>query len=164
MALRKLQRQAQNAETGMNYSIAKKQLTPQPVLVLRRQIQPSQIALALAEMFPRVLQDAQRTGAAVVGPPFARYLEMGRDAWIIEAGFPVAGPSDETLPGGLAAMTIHAGPYDKLPEAHAAIGEWIAAEGLVAAGAAWESYVTDPGNHPDPKDWKTEVYVPIKVG
>jgi AraC family transcriptional regulator len=146
----------------MNYSIVKKKLTPQPVLVLRRQIQPSQIAPALAEMFPRVLQEAQRTGAAVVGPPFARYLEMGRDAWTIEAGFPVMGPSDETLPGGPMAMTMHEGPYDKLPEAHAAIGKWIAAEGLVAAGAAWESYVTDPGDHPDPKDWKTEVYVPVK--
>jgi AraC family transcriptional regulator len=145
----------------MNYSIAKKKLTPQPVVVLQRQIHPSQIAQALAEMFPQVMQDAQRSGAAVVGPPFARYLEMAREGWTIEAGFPVAGPSDETLPGGPVAVTTHEGPYDKLPEAHAAIGEWVAAEGLVVAGAPWESYVTDPGSHPDPKDWKTEVYVPL---
>ena len=145
----------------MNYSIAKKKLTPQPVMVLRREIHPSQIAQELAEMFPLVLQGALRNGAAVVGPPFARYLEMGRGPWIIEAGFPVAGQSDETLPGGPVAVTTHEGPYDKLPEAHAAIGEWIAAEGLVVAGSPWESYVTDPSDHPDSKDWKTEVYVPL---
>jgi AraC family transcriptional regulator len=145
----------------MTYSITRKKLTPQPVLVLRRQIQPSGIAQALAEMFQQVFEDAQRNGVALAGPPFARYLEMGRGLWTIEAGMPVAGPSADTLPGGLAAMTTHAGPYDQLPEAHAAIQQWIAAEGLAAAGAPWESYVTDPADYPDPKDWKTEVYFPL---
>ncbi len=146
----------------MAYSITKKKLAPQPVLVLRRKIQPSGIAQALAEMFQQVFQDAQRNGAALAGPPFARYLEMGRRMWTIEAGMPVAGPLTDTLPGGLAAVTTHTGPYDKLPEAHAAIQEWIAAEGLAAAGTPWESYVTDPADYPDPKDWKTEVYVPLE--
>jgi AraC family transcriptional regulator len=145
----------------LTYTITKKNLTPQPVLVVRRQIQPSGIAQALAEMFPQAFQEVQRMGVTVMGPPFARYLEMGPGLWTIEAGIPVSGGSADSLPGGLAAVTTHAGPYDKLPEAHAAIGQWIAAEGLAAGGAAWESYVTDPGNYPDPKDWKTEVYVPL---
>jgi len=145
----------------MTYSITKTKLAPQPVMVLRREIQPSGIAQALAEMFPQVFQNAQRSGAVVVGPPFARYLEMGLGMWTIEAGIPVAGPSADTLPGGLAAVTTHTGPYDKLREAFAAIQKWIAAEGLAAAGAPWESYVTDPADYPDPKDWKTEVYVPL---
>ena len=145
----------------MAYSITKRKLAPQPVRVMRRQIQPSEIAQALAEMFQQVFEDVQRSGVALAGPPFARYLEMGRGLWTIEAGFPIAGPSADTLPGGLAAVTTHAGPYDKLSEAHAAIQQWMAAEGLTAAGALWESYVTDPADYPDPKDWKTEVVFPL---
>ena len=147
----------------MAYSISKRKLTPQAVVVLRREIQPSGIAQALAEMFPLAFRDAGQRGLAPAGAPFARYLEMGPDRWTIEAGIPVVGQVSglPTLPGGVAAVTTHAGPYDKLPEAHAAIQRWIAAEGLAVAGAPWESYVTDPGNYPDPKDWKTEVFFPL---
>ena len=52
----------------------------------------------------------------------------------------VAAPSEEdvrsdTLPGGFVATTTHAGSYDKLTDAHAAVQQWIEAEGLIAAGA-----------------------------
>lgn len=67
----------------------------------------------------------------------------------------------DTLPGGFAATTIHNGPYDKLSEAYAAVEQWMATEGLVAAGAPWESYLNDPSDHPDPRDWKTEVFWPV---
>lgn len=49
-----------------------------------------------------------------------------------------AGVVEDLLPGGPAATTVHEGPYD-------------------TAGAPWESYITDPAEYPDPKDWKTEV-------
>ena len=39
---------------------------------------------------------------------------------------------------------------------------WMEGQGLVAAGAPWESYVTDPTTVPDPKDWKTEVFWPVQ--
>ncbi len=32
--------------------------------------------------------------------------------------------------------------------------------GLRPAGAPWEWYVTDPAEHPDPADWRTEIYWP----
>ena len=34
--------------------------------------------------------------------------------------------------------------------------------GVPAAGAPWESYITDPAEYPDPKDWKTEVCWPFR--
>ena len=159
----------------MEYSITTKELLPQPVLVVRRRVKPSEIAATLAEALGRVFQHAQRTGVALAGQPLTRYLEWGPGLLTIEAGMPVAAPAAplsssaagagdiaaETLPGGLAATTIHAGPYDKLTEAHAAIQVWIEARGFVAAGAPWESYVTDPADYPDPRDWKTEICWPI---
>jgi len=57
--------------------------------------------------------------------------------------------------------TIHTGAYDSLPEAHAALEGWLESRDLRAAGAVWEVYVTDPGQVPDPSEWKTEVICPL---
>jgi len=153
----------------MDYSITKKNLAPQPVLVVRRRVKPSEIAITLAEALGSVFQYAQRTGTPLAGQPFTRYLEWGPGLITIEAGMPVAAlvPDEgdvkaDTLPGGPVATTTHAGSYDKLTEAHAAIQVWIEEQGLVATGAPWESYVTDPADYPDPKDWKTEVFWPLR--
>ena len=159
---RKLQR------NDMAYSITKKEVPPQPVLLMRRRVKRSEVASALAQMLPNAFQYAQRIGAVMAGPPFTRYLDWGPGLIAIEAGVPVAasapGEGDivaDTLPGGLVANTTHAGPYDKLTEAHAAVQVWIEEQGLVASGAPWEFYVTDPASYPDPKDWKTEVFWPL---
>ncbi len=154
----------------MSYSITTKEIAAQPVLLVRRRIKRPEIAKTIGESLPLVFLQAQKVGAALAGHPFARYLDWGPGMTTIEAGMPVQTPGgaagdgevlSDTLPGGLVATTTHAGLYDKLTEAHAAIQEWIEAEGLQAAGAPWESYVTDPGEFPDPKDWKTEVFWPL---
>jgi AraC family transcriptional regulator len=115
---------------------------------------------------------AQQNGIALAGLPLTRYVEMGYGMVTMEPAMRIATPDAvapppgsevvaDTLPGGWAAMTTHIGAYDKLQDAYAALEQWMEAEGLVAAGAPWESYVTDPGDYPDPKDWKTEVFWPI---
>jgi effector-binding domain-containing protein len=59
------------------------------------------------------------------------------------------------LPAGRAAVTIHRGPYDGLGEAHQAVVEWCAEQGLDRAGPRWEIY----GHHrDDPAEIEIEVY------
>jgi AraC family transcriptional regulator len=163
----------------MTYSIEKQELSPQPVLVVRRRVKRSEIAATIGEALPRVFAYAQQRGIALAGLPFTRYIEMGPEFITMEPGMCVAPgtemgsdpagtqTSDEgevvsaILPGGPVASTIHTGPYDQLPNAYAAIQEWIESHGFTPGGAPWESYLTDPGEHPDPKDWKTEVLWPI---
>jgi AraC family transcriptional regulator len=156
----------------MTYAIPKKELTPQPVLVVRRRIKPADLANTLAEVLGAIFLHAQQNGMALAGQPFTRYLEWGPGVWTIEAGLPVAALSKDssrakgevradTLPGGPAATTTHTGPYDGLFRAHAAVQQWIEAEKLVATGAPWEVYVTDPADFPDPKDWKTDIFWPL---
>lgn len=60
-----------------------------------------------------------------------------------------------------AAVAVHRGHYDRLGDTHTAVQAWIDAEGERAGGPAWEVYITDPAEHPDPADWRTEVIVPL---
>ena len=163
----------------MTYSITKKQHAPEPVLVVRRRVKRSDIASAIAGALPQVFAYAQTHGIALAGLPFTRYVEMGPGLITMEPGMRVASGAStpiasaptqasagaevfaDTLPGGPVASTVHAGPYEQLSDAYAAIQQWIESQGLTAAGAPWESYLTDPAEHPDPADWKTEVLWPV---
>lgn len=153
----------------MQYDVLEKDLNPQPVLVTRRRIKRSEIANVLGEMLGKVFLHAQRAGATIVGQPFIRYLEWGPGMISIEAGLPVAAPSEgdgeviaERLPGGRMAVTTHRGPYTQLFEAHAAVQQWIEGHGHRAKGSPWEVYVTDPADEPEPKNWRTDVIWPME--
>jgi len=171
---------SEEANSDVTYSITKKDLLPQPVLIVRRRVKRSEIAATIAEGLGHVFRYAQEHGIALAGLPFTRYPETGPGLVTMEPGMRIASsgqapnPIDpawigtgaaevivDTLPGGPAAVTTHAGSYDNLQDAYAAIEQWIEAEGLVAKGPPWESYITDPTEHPDPKDWKTEVFWPL---
>ncbi|GAB3250154.1 AraC family transcriptional regulator [Kineosporia babensis] len=140
-------------------------------LVMRRRITRDEIATALAETLPVVFGYAQQHGLAIAGPPFARYPEIGMGSLVIEGGITLAGPPSTQLPdeidalvipAGRAVTTIHRGPYDTLPESHQQIGKWMREEGLTADGAPWETYLTDPGDHPDPATWETQIIQPAR--
>ncbi len=154
----------------MPYTVVKKQLSPQPVLIVRRRVKRSDIAATIGESLPLIFAYAQQNGIALAGLPFTRYVEMGPGLITMEPGMRVAGklpPGQgdilaDTLPGGPAVTTVHAGSYDKLTDAYAAIEHWMETEKLASAGAPWEKYLNDPSEHPDPKDWKTEVFWPVK--
>lgn len=146
-----------------------RQLTPQPALVMRRRAAQSEIAATLGEILPAVFTHAQRAGIPLAGPPFTRYLSGGPGLFSLEAGMAIAGPAQPTgeievaeLPGGPAAVAVHVGAYDSLGQTHAAIERWIADHGHAVVGAPWEVYVTDPGEQPNPADWRTEVLYPIR--
>jgi AraC family transcriptional regulator len=154
--------------SAMTVEVTRRELTAQPALIIRRRIPPTEIAAALGECLPAVFAHAQRAGIPLAGPPFARYVEMGRGLMTIEGGMPIASPGAGEgeieaieLPAGPAAVAIHVGAYDRLGETHAALEAWIEAQGLRAGGPPWEVYVTDPAEHPDPTSWRTEVIWPL---
>jgi AraC family transcriptional regulator len=140
-------------------------------LVMRRRVTRDEIAAALAECLPAVFAYAQQHGLAMTGPPFARYPEVGMGSLVIEGGVPVAeAPSTPltggiealTIPAGRAAVAVHRGPYDSLPESYQEIEKWMRDRQMSAAGAPWETYLTDPGERPDPATWETEIVQPVR--
>jgi AraC family transcriptional regulator len=89
---------------------------------------------------------------------------------VMEAGFAIAAPADGdpdagiealTIPAGEAAVAIHRGPYDGLPATFEAVEAWVRSEGRSPGGPPMELYLTDPGEHPDPQTWETQVVLPV---
>jgi len=153
---------------AMPVEVTRRQLDPRPALIVRRKTREADLAATIGQVLQKVFAHAQQHGLPFAGPPFVRYVEMGRGSMTIEGGLPIAAPvkSDGEieaieLPGGPAAVAIHAGPYDTLGQTHAEVDAWITAQGAKPAGAPWETYLTDPGEKPDPKDWRTEVVYPL---
>jgi len=62
-------------------------------------------------------------------------------------------------PAGEAAVCVHRGPYNRLSEAHGAIGKWMAANRRESAGYSWEIY-GDPT--PEPADTETTIVYLLK--
>ncbi len=149
-------------------SIVRKEIPEQPILFIRRRIEPGTTQAALAECFGKLFAHGAQKGLPMAGWPLCRYISMGPGLWTIEPAMPLAAAANGegemqpgVLPGGPVALGIHSGPYEGLPQTNAAIERWIEANGFKVAGAPWEQYVTDPGEHPDPADWRTEVYWPL---
>jgi effector-binding domain-containing protein len=59
------------------------------------------------------------------------------------------------LPAGMAAMTVHRGPFGEVKAAHDAVLGWCADHGHRASGTRWEIHGPDDG---DPAQHWTEVY------
>ena len=159
--------------TDMTYDIVQKELDAQPVLLVRRRVNRSQIGSAIGEALPHIFMYAQQHGIALAGHPLTRYVDVGPGLLTIEPAMRVvsrpasdakAGAGEvveDVLPAGSVATTIHTGPYETLTEAYAALELWMEQNGRRPAAPPWEDYITDPAESPDPKDWKTEVCWPI---
>jgi effector-binding domain-containing protein len=87
----------------------------------------------------------------------------------VEIGFTVRelvpGEGDvepSSLPAGEVAVTLHRGPYERLPEALAALQDWIREHGRRAAGPHWEMYLNGPPDVMDPEELETEVFIPLE--
>jgi AraC family transcriptional regulator len=149
-------------------SIERRELMPQPVLIMRCRTPRAELQMAIGNSRGGVYGHCQKVGLPLDGRPFTRYLSTGPGLMTIECGKPLAAPAASdgaieaaTLPGGPTLVAMHGGLYDQLNETYVAMERWMDANGVRPGGAPWESYITDPADYPDPADWRTEVYWPL---
>lgn len=137
---------------------------------VRRRVKPSEIGPLCAEVLPQVSGWLGDKGLQRDGMPITVYHSLDRKTGEFDlqpGGFvdeAVESEGDFTAgvtAAGDAAHAVHAGPYDTLGETWGALWEWIAAQSRTVSQPAWEVYVTDPGDHPDPEDWRTEIFIPL---
>jgi AraC family transcriptional regulator len=149
-------------------SITRQERAAQPILFIRRRVAQGELQGMLAECFGKLYGHAQKAGLPLAGFPLARYVAVGPGLMTVDAAVPLVSPAAGEgemqagfLPAGPVALGIHGGVYEELKDTNAAIERWIEAQGYEAGGPHWEWYVTDPGEHPNPADWRTEVYWPL---
>jgi effector-binding domain-containing protein len=137
--------------------------------VVRATVPRDDITEALGQIFQAVHRALESQGVATDGSHFARWHAFG-DHVDMEAGLMVAGPiapdgevEPGQLPGGRAAIAVHAGPYEGLRATYEAMEAWLAESGHRASGGPWEIYLTDPSAEPDPSRWLTEVIYPLEA-
>jgi len=137
---------------------------------VRRRVKPPEIGPLCAEVLPRVRGWLADKGLHRDGMPITVYhsYDQKADEFDLQPGGFVAEAVEVegditagVTAAGDAAHAVHAGLYDSLGETWEALWEWIAAQGRTVSQPAWEVYVNDPGDHPDPKDWRTEIFIPL---
>lgn len=153
-------------------SIECRDLAAQPIVFIHRDIPRADLADAIGECLGAVYLHCKNEDLALGGPPFARYTSVEGDRLGVDIGMPLAAPAGEGkltetgietgfLADGTAACAVHIGDYAQLGATYGALERWISANGYRPGGAPWESYLTDPGDHPNSADWRTEVYWPV---
>lgn len=140
---------------------------PRPTLSLRASVPMAEIGPKMGELLPAVWHQAQALGARPAGPAYSRYYSHGETV-DFEAGMVLAAPvqADDPfrageLPGGTVATLEHVGPYDSLRTSWEVLYGWLGGQALTPT-AAWEEYLTDPGQEPDSSKWRTRLCA--KVG
>lgn len=155
----------------MNYDITRQPIAETIFLNMRARCSHADIANTLGGLLGPVFQFAVANGLEFRSPPTTLYVAWGPGMVTMHAGLAIAslptialpdGMFVDTLPACEAAVTIHTGPYDGLADAHAAVEQFVDEHKLVKDGAAREVYLTDPGEVPDPAQWKTQLIWPVR--
>jgi effector-binding domain-containing protein len=149
----------------MAYDVDIVERQEQPSAVVRGNADIAHLPEFLGRAFGEVAALVQEEHLAFAGPPFGRFTPTGDGRFDVEAGFPVAGPVRPggtvdviSLPGGLAAHTVHVGAYDGIAAAYEATASYVHKEGFLPNGLPWETYLDGP----DVANPRTEVYFPIR--
>ncbi|MBL5975615.1 MAG: AraC family transcriptional regulator [Candidatus Leucobacter sulfamidivorax] len=118
--------------------------------------------------FPLVFAALGRAGIAPVSAPLGVMHGEPTNEFDISVAVPVADPfagdgevRAETIPAGRAARLLVRGDYEGLGEAYGRLYGWIAAQGFVPTGLAWEEYLTEPEPGGDPAQNETMIWVQV---
>jgi len=139
---------------------------PQHTAECRATLSPERVSRWLPAAFAAIREYLSAHGVTQAGPPFARRTVVGEKV-TIEAGYPVREPiagdnyiRPSRLPQCSAAIAVHYGGQQSVAETYGAVRDWLAIHDYAEGGSAWEVYLADPAEHPDPDTWHTEVVVP----
>lgn len=148
--------------------------TAQRAAVIRLQIPRERIGAEMPAAIQEIEEAISRQGQAPQGPLFAHHLKLSSTDFDVEVGFPVSAPitpagrvDNGAQPGGRVARAVYQGPYEELPAAWDAFGERLRREGLASGEVCesvetlWERYLVGPETSDDPKDWRTELNLPL---
>ena len=140
-------------------------------LPTRSRPEPAAISEAMGEAYFEILNFIDEHDLQDAGAPLSITRTFSGSELIFDSAIPIRGLSDATprddvvklgeTYGGPVIRVRHVGSYRDLGATHRKISAYLAALGIERNGAAWESYVSDPGNTPE-AELLTYVYYPVK--
>ncbi|MGH7646219.1 MAG: GyrI-like domain-containing protein [Gemmatimonadales bacterium] len=140
----------------------------QPTAIIRLTIPRAKIREVMGPGIAELMAAVAAQGVAPAGPVFSHHLRMDPEIFDFEIGVPVTGPISAAgrvkagqLPPATVARTVYRGPYEGLGAAWAEFDGWITAEGHMPAPDLWECYVAGPESNADPATWRTELNRPL---
>ena len=147
-----------------------KDMQAQKALVIKSDVPTSEVGSKMGEIYGFLFNYTIQNQIAPVGPPFAVYLSFDPEGnTVFEAGLPIAeeaAGSGEVeyreYPATKAASMLYTGPYEKMEPAYEKIMQYIKENNLKDKGVAWETYLTDPNEEPDPEKYQTIISFPIE--
>ncbi len=134
--------------------------------------EPAAIAEAMGKAYFQILNFIDENALVDAGAPLSITRDFSGTELAFDAAIPLRGMTDNT-PHNTSGVKIgktyagpvirvrHIGSYRSLGTTHRKISAYLAALGIERAGAAWESYVSDPGKVPA-NELQTYIYYPIK--
>ena len=135
--------------------------------------EPAAIAEAMGKAYFQILTFIDKNDLTDAGAPLSITRDFSGSELAFDAAIPVRGLTDSTprnttgvkigqTYAGQVIRVRHVGSYRLLTTTHRKISAYLAALGISRNGAAWESYVSDPGKVPE-DELLTYVYYPIRT-
>jgi effector-binding domain-containing protein len=144
------------------------QTAAQPTAIIRLTIPREEIRNVMGPGHRELMAAVAAQGIAPAGPWFTHHLRMDPAIFDFEIGVPVMAPVSDAgrvkagqLPAATVARTVFHGPYEGLGAAWAEFDAWITAQGHTPGPDLWECYVAGPESNPDPATWRTELNRPL---
>lgn len=132
----------------------------------------SNISTVMGQNYGELMSFAAQNNIAIAGMPFTIYNEMSSGGVVMSNAIPVrekiaiAGATNILsgyMPTTKVVKTTLQGNYDHLGQAWTKANEYVAQYNLEPSNLKpFEIYTNDPGNYPNPADWTTDLYIPIK--
>ena len=144
------------------------QTAAQAIAVIRLAVPREEIQKVMGPGLGELMAAVAAQGVATTGPWFTHHLRMPAEVFDFEIGVPVPRPVAPAgrvtaghLPATKVARTVFHGAYEGLGAAWAEFDAWITAEGHTPGPDLWECYVAGPESNPDPATWRTELNRPL---
>lgn len=132
----------------------------------------SNISAIMGQNYGEIMAFASQNNIVPSGMPFTIYNEMSSGGVVMSNAIPVrekvaiAGDTNILsgyLPTTKAVKTTLKGDYTYLSQAWEKAMQYVAQYNLEQSNLKpFEIYTNDPGNYPNPADWTTDIYIPIK--
>ncbi len=111
-----------------------------------------------------IIKTITSQGINIAGPMFSYHHRRPSDTFDFEIGFPVSKavePEGRVINSKLPALkvvrSVYQGPYEGLAQAWPELQTWVRANKHGETGKFWESYLTNPEQVKDPKNYRTEL-------